>query len=74
MFESSSERIVDTLDNPLEELWINVLADGFSSRIGLRAETITTYSYYHLKLYNLIITHYLKATDLAYLLGIKWFD
>ena len=40
LFDISGKRIVDTVNYPLEKLRINVLADCFSSKIGLKRKNI----------------------------------
>ena len=40
LFDISGKRIVDTVNYPLKKLRINVLADGFSSKIGLKRKNM----------------------------------
>ena len=40
LFDISGKRIVDTVNYPLEKLRINVLADCFSSKIGLKRKNM----------------------------------
>lgn len=41
LFDISGKRIVDTVNYPLKKLRINVLADCFSSKIGLKRENMS---------------------------------
>ena len=40
LFDITSKRIVNTLNNPLKQLGINVFADCFSTKIGLQERYI----------------------------------